>query len=690
MLFLPKNFIKGNANMSNRKQTKRALLTSIMALVMCVVMLVGTTFAWFTDTATANVNTIKAGNLKLGLEMATAWDGSGNPTAWDDAKGKTLEFRKASGTTQEVLWEPGATYRLPELRISNAGNLNLKYKVQITGIEKGRTPVTGAPNLNDVIDWTITYGGTNLSGSSDEYVLNANEATTKYDVIKISGTMKTSANNDYQGLSIDGVAVTVYATQMTGEYDSSRMDYDAGAQYPVYAVAAVEVDTATGLVTKEAKLTSGETNADGNPVARATVPVDAKVDSGTTQLELVIEDAETPANFTVEVTQNAPKTLDISMNGLAADNDQLIKVEFYIEKGLSLVEIYHNGQKMERRGGLSWVREDQNFYYDSATGLVTMLTKTFSPFTYTSDKFYWDNNKASGYATPVDTENKVITIASAEELALFKYEVTDEKVNYNGYTLNIMADIDLGAGFWRPINPVNDLTINGNGHTIRNLLVRSCTNSDNGGYGFGFISNATGNLTIKDLTFDGASVLKAKGYENLYVGNVGGIVVAYTYGTTLFENVKVTNSFIGGYGKIGCLLGMGAEPGVKVTFQNCVSQNNTIHAAYDMGGLAGNIQRGNGVDNASVENCTVENINVVYYSRGNYIDLNNASATLKSNDQPSGTDVTKVISGKYLDRDGYYWCCYGDYYVSYGNSSYDAPVVGYTKCLANSEYPVNK
>ena len=45
MLFLPKNFIKGNANMSNRKQTKRALLTSIMALVMCVVMLVGTTFA---------------------------------------------------------------------------------------------------------------------------------------------------------------------------------------------------------------------------------------------------------------------------------------------------------------------------------------------------------------------------------------------------------------------------------------------------------------------------------------------------------------------------------------------------------------------------------------------------------------------------------------------------------------------
>ena len=227
--------------MSNRKQTKRALLTSIMALAMCVVMLVGTTFAWFTDTATANVNKIEAGKLKLGLEMATEWDADGNPTAWADAKSKTLNFLvdgKVPDQGTQILWEPGATYRLPELRVSNAGNLNLKYKVQITGIEKGRTP-TAVPNLNDVIDWTITYGGTKLSGSSDEYVLNANEATTKYDVIKISGTMKTSANNDYQGLSIDGVAVTVYATQMTGEYDSSRMDYDAGAQYPVVNSAAL-------------------------------------------------------------------------------------------------------------------------------------------------------------------------------------------------------------------------------------------------------------------------------------------------------------------------------------------------------------------------------------------------------------------------------------------------------------------
>lgn len=55
----------------------------------------------------------------------------------------------------------------------------------------------------------------------------------------------------------------------------------------------------------------------------------------------------------------------------------------------------------------------------------------------------------------------------------------------------------------------------------------------------------------------------------------------------------------------------------------------------------------------------------------------------------SGEDVKKEVAGKYFDEARYSWCAYGDYYVSYGSSSYDAPVEGYKKCLANSEYSVN-
>ena len=56
----------------------------------------------------------------------------------------------------------------------------------------------------------------------------------------------------------------------------------------------------------------------------------------------------------------------------------------------------------------------------------------------------------------------------------------------------------------------------------------------------------------------------------------------------------------------------------------------------------------------------------------------------------NGADVIKEVSGKYWVNGGYYWGGYEDYYVSYGDSSYDAPVAGYRMRLANSEYCVNK
>jgi len=194
---------------NNQKATKRALLTSVMALVMCVVMLVGTTFAWFTDTASTAVNKIVAGNLDVELQMK---DSGGN---WVKAEGKTLNWVKAEGHENEkVLWEPGCTYKLPELRVINKGNLALKYKVAITGIK-------GDAKLNEAIEWTIGD-----IGSTDEYTKLAVDESKEF---TISGKMKTEAGNEYQGLSIDGIGITVYATQDTVEYDSFNNTYDADA-----------------------------------------------------------------------------------------------------------------------------------------------------------------------------------------------------------------------------------------------------------------------------------------------------------------------------------------------------------------------------------------------------------------------------------------------------------------------------
>ena len=208
--------------MTNRKSTKRALLGSVVAMVLCLAMLVGATFAWFTDTASTGVNKIQAGNLDVQLQYATAWDENGNATSWADAQGRQLEFKKAAGAENEtILWEPGCTYELPELRVVNKGNLALKYKVAITGIN-------GSAKLNEVIDWTI-----NDADLSADHSLSAGATS---EALTIKGHMKESAGNEYMNESIDGIAITVYATQDTVESDSFTNQYDKNAAYPVVNV----------------------------------------------------------------------------------------------------------------------------------------------------------------------------------------------------------------------------------------------------------------------------------------------------------------------------------------------------------------------------------------------------------------------------------------------------------------------
>ena len=205
------------------KSKKSALLMSFTSLLICFAMLAGSTFAWFTDTASTGVNQIISGKLDVGLEMK---DSNGE---WINAEGKTLEFVKAAGAAENeaVLWEPGCTYKLPELRIVNKGNLALKYKVEITGIK-------GDAKLNDVIDWTIVEGETTNEvkkegvATGEYFLLPAGQTTAP---LTIEGHMDQNAGNEYQNLTIDGIGITVLATQYTYEKDSISDRYDKDAAY---------------------------------------------------------------------------------------------------------------------------------------------------------------------------------------------------------------------------------------------------------------------------------------------------------------------------------------------------------------------------------------------------------------------------------------------------------------------------
>ncbi len=216
--------------MTKSKQTKRALFSSALALVLCFTMLLGTTFAWFTDTDTASVNKIQAGNLKIAIV-----DANGNDLT------EALAFKNVDGDT-DILWEPGATFQTDEFYIKNKGDLNLTYKIEINNTE------VSYAKLNEVIKFCLVDEGGNVFDLNSQLSL-APQA--KSGALRIQGTMSPDADNAYQGQSLEGVAITVYAKQDTVEKDYKDDQYD---KYALYDDEIITVNTADAFIAAFANL----------------------------------------------------------------------------------------------------------------------------------------------------------------------------------------------------------------------------------------------------------------------------------------------------------------------------------------------------------------------------------------------------------------------------------------------------
>ena len=273
--------------MNNKRATKRALLTSVMALVMCVVMLVGTTFAWFTDTASTGVNKIQAGNLDIEVEYRTTAGGD-----WKTLDNATDLFG-AAGT----LFEPGHT-RVVELRITNAGNLALKYKIgmnvvsETAGTNKAGNPyklsnylkvaTTGiqqynpADQISSLMERLIFQKGDfgmwtarDFANFELEYTSNGSVHVLQPGAAQILGIkvyMPESVGNEANAISTEKAAsiefgLNILATQYTTESDSYGTQYDKDAEYPTTADNAADLQAALAagkdvMLTKSVALTA--------------------------------------------------------------------------------------------------------------------------------------------------------------------------------------------------------------------------------------------------------------------------------------------------------------------------------------------------------------------------------------------------------------------------------------------------
>lgn len=411
--------------MSNQKSTKRAFLGALLSIVLCLAMLIGATFAWFTDTKSTSVNKIEAGNLKVELQMK-------ENGKWVDAKGKMLNWLKSADAqpNEATLFEPGCTYTLPEIRVVNNGNLALKYEIRITGVQ-------GNAKLLKALEFSVN--GTAFSDAPGSYTgtLAAKTGTTPTpsDPLTLSAHMKEDAGNEYQGLTLEGIAVTVYATQAPSEYDSFDNQYDAAAfdaladLYPVSASEPVN-DSGDTVITKD--------------TVTVTVPKAAVEEQASAITVTVEKKAEVDPNFVLSDSLNKLHQFDVKVTGIAAANTEPITVKLFIGKGYvfegNQVAIQHlkADQTVEKLTGT---------YSDD--GYVTFTTTSFSPFAVEvpdMDAVIPAGLDTTYYATMV---NAIAAVPEKGETAT---------------TVTLLRDA-VGGGLCTKDNHPKNLILNFNGHT---------------------------------------------------------------------------------------------------------------------------------------------------------------------------------------------------------------------------------
>ena len=259
------------------KKTLRSLALSVISLLLCFSMLLGSTFAWFTDEIESGKNVIQAGNLDI--EMY--WTKDLSSGTWINA-----EDEDAEPVFNYDKWEPGYT-EVRYVKIKNAGSLAFKYALSIIPdgevskladvidvfyVENATANIGGRAELNalgakgtlrDAINGSIPVNGAIVPTGKTAEGAYSGEV-----VIAIALKMRESAGNEYQNLSIgDTFSLKLTATQYSFEKDGYGSDYDKDAQWPGNvtvgnsASATVtttdnKTDTATELLSSDGKISA--------------------------------------------------------------------------------------------------------------------------------------------------------------------------------------------------------------------------------------------------------------------------------------------------------------------------------------------------------------------------------------------------------------------------------------------------
>ncbi len=523
-----------------KRSSRRSLVMSAIAFVLCATMLLGTTFAWFSDSVTSANNVIQAGNLDVTLSYK-----NDETSDWTEVNTGTNIFKA------NTLWEPGHA-EVVKLKVSNTGKLAFKYQLGVNVVsEVGSVNKDGADFvLSDYIYYGVQEGEKTYSDSVAAIAAVENGAKKisvdydKADFILADGAdqivtlvvyMPTTVGNEANygaGKTQPSInlGIELVATQKDSEQDSFGSDYDKGATYPTLGTTTIP----SGGATTSTPIESGD----------VVVDLPAQAPEGNYTLE-VLNAGVTTDDTTGETTVSYDITLVKDGTKVTEAAGVTYTVSIELPKALNITKVMHNDSEVT------------SYNYDPATGILTFETASFSPF-----KVVYNN----GFAGGTGTEEDPYLISTLDHMRTMGNM-------YNGYNYFKVADgvteIDVMGG---TVNASLCGNFDGNGVTFKNVSSRLFRNV----YGAPDMAANKGSAVIKNFTVE-------------FNKAVGGVVYYNLAHNLTLDNVTVKGSIEATYNVSSFIdyAGVNNQSEHHITISNCRSLATIIMSGGDVGGFVG-------------------------------------------------------------------------------------------------------
>ena len=438
--------------MNKTKATKKALLMSMLSMLICVAMLIGSTFAWFTDSVTSGRNTITAGNLDIELEYAKAApasDGTMKLGEWKKVTTETTDmFQPVGGST---LWEPGHT-EVVYLRVSNLGSLALKYKLAVSFTEQSSHKYPKSIKLSEYLVFGQAISAEEPTPYTDRKAAQEAAAGTllpsDQEYVTLVVYMPEDVGNEANyttgqtAPSIDFV-INLIATQTPHEPDSFDENYDKNAQ--------PEGDEISAGDLSEPVPAEGEVNFDfGDGAVQVAVPVE-DVEGGAEKITLSVKETTLPSGIACdEDNGDGSKSYTISVTPLMSELPYPINVKIYLGDWYQTADAYinreevgdHLAQEHDVAGYGIMTASAENVTFED--GYVSFSTKEVGTFSIVGHGFKYNESRVkpgnvviSGLGNIEIAEDGVLTLPDTiagkpviriEQMAFYDQEIESETV----------------------------------------------------------------------------------------------------------------------------------------------------------------------------------------------------------------------------------------------------------------------